>query len=136
MDGRFLLPLSAENREAAGVVAGDEVEVDIELDVEPRVVEAPRDVATAIAADARAQAAWDSLSNSRRNRIVLSVDGAKSDGRVHPPRRQVGGRPARRQGVTRRRARQPVGSMLWFSRKRLSGSYCRLTSTSRARFGP
>ena len=79
MDGRFLLPLSAENREAAGVVAGDEVEVDIELDLEPRVVEAPHDLATAIAADARAQSAWDSLSNSRRNRIVLSVDGAKTD---------------------------------------------------------
>ena len=79
MDGRFLLPLSAENREAAGVAAGDEVEVDIELDVEPRVVEAPDDLAVAIAADARAQSAWDSLSNSRRNRIVLSVDGAKTD---------------------------------------------------------
>jgi hypothetical protein len=79
MDGRFLLPLNAENREAAGVAAGDEVEVDIELDLEPRVVEAPEDLAAAIAADAGAQAAWDSLSNSRRNRIVLSVNGAKTD---------------------------------------------------------
>jgi len=32
MDGRFRVPLSAENRSAAGVAAGDAVEVDISLD--------------------------------------------------------------------------------------------------------
>jgi Domain of unknown function (DUF1905) len=30
--GRFLVPLSAENRAAAGVAAGEEVDVDIEAD--------------------------------------------------------------------------------------------------------
>jgi hypothetical protein len=36
MGGRYLLPLNAENRAAAGVAAGDEVDVDVELDTEPR----------------------------------------------------------------------------------------------------
>jgi hypothetical protein len=78
MGGRYLLPLSAENRTAAGVVAGDQVEVDVELDTEPRVLDVPDDLTTAIAADPEAQSFWDSLSYSRRQRIVLSVDGAKT----------------------------------------------------------
>ena len=40
--GEFLLPVSAEQRKSAGVAAGDEVEVDLELDVEPRTVAVPR----------------------------------------------------------------------------------------------
>ncbi|HZD38758.1 MAG TPA: DUF1905 domain-containing protein, partial [Actinomycetes bacterium] len=32
MGGRFLLPISAEVRDRAGVAAGDEVDVDLELD--------------------------------------------------------------------------------------------------------
>lgn len=78
MSGRFMIPLSAENRQAAGVGAGDKVEVDIELDTHPRVLEVPDDLAAAIAADAAAQSFWASLSYSRRRRIVLSVEGAKT----------------------------------------------------------
>ena len=37
MGGRFMLPVSAEVREAAGVAAGDVVEVNLELDTAPRV---------------------------------------------------------------------------------------------------
>ena len=37
----FMLPLSQENREAADVKAGDQVEVTLELDLEPRTVEVP-----------------------------------------------------------------------------------------------
>jgi Bacteriocin-protection, YdeI or OmpD-Associated/Domain of unknown function (DUF1905) len=78
MGGRYMLPLNAENREAAGVVAGDEVEVDVELDTEPRVLEVPDDLTAAIAADSDAQTFWDSLSYSRQRRVVLSVTGTKS----------------------------------------------------------
>ena len=78
MGGRYLLPLSAENRTAAGVAAGDQVEVDVELDTEPRVLDVPDDLAAAITADREAKSFWDSLSYSRRQRIVLSVDGAKT----------------------------------------------------------
>ena len=51
MGGRFLIGLSAENRTAAGVAAGDEVDVEIELDAEPREVEVPADLAEALAQD-------------------------------------------------------------------------------------
>ncbi|MFH1474373.1 MAG: hypothetical protein ABIG85_00760 [Chloroflexota bacterium] len=33
--------MPAENREAAGIVAGDEVDVEVELDAEPREVTVP-----------------------------------------------------------------------------------------------
>lgn len=48
MRGEFMLPLSAERREAAGVAAGDGVEVELELDTAPRVVEVPVDLAAAL----------------------------------------------------------------------------------------
>ncbi len=73
-----MLPLSAENREAAGVKAGDEIEVDLELDTAPRVVEVPDDFAAAIAADPAAAAFWPTISYSNQRWHVLSIDGAKT----------------------------------------------------------
>jgi hypothetical protein len=74
----FMLPLSAENREAAGVAAGDSVEVELELDTAPRIVEVPEDLAAAIAADPAAAAFWPTLSYSNQRWHVLSVEGARS----------------------------------------------------------
>jgi hypothetical protein len=73
-----MLPLSAENREAAAVKAGDEIEVDLELDTAPRVVEVPDDFAAAIAADPAAAAFWPTISYSNQRWHVLSIDGAKT----------------------------------------------------------
>jgi hypothetical protein len=73
----FMLPLAAENRAGAGVAAGDEIEVELALDAEPRTVEVPEDLASALAADPSAQAAFDALSYSNQRRIVLSVEGTK-----------------------------------------------------------
>ena len=64
MRGRYLLGLSTANRQAAGVVTGDEVEVDVELDTEPRVVAEPADFARAL--DASCQASPDSWPNFAR----------------------------------------------------------------------
>src|SRR5882757_2745991 len=61
MGGQFMIPLSAENRTAAGVAAGDEVDVGIELDTTPREVTVPDDLAAAVAGDAAAQATFDGL---------------------------------------------------------------------------
>jgi hypothetical protein len=79
MGGRFLLPLSAENRAAAGVAAGDTVEVDVELDDAPRVVEVPADLAAALDADPEARHRFDRLSYSHQRRHVLAVEGAKAE---------------------------------------------------------
>src|ERR1700684_608190 len=49
MGGRAMLPVSAQIRDGAGIAAGDEVEVDLELDTAPREVSVPEDVAGALA---------------------------------------------------------------------------------------
>jgi hypothetical protein len=79
MDGRYLLPLSAENRAAAGVTADDEVEVELELDTAPREVDVPDDLARALDAEPNARRTFDGLSNSNRKWHVLQVTGAKTD---------------------------------------------------------
>jgi len=77
MGGRFLVPLSAENRTAAGVAAGDQVEVDIELDSGPREVAVPGDLAAALAQDAAARANFDRLSFTHRKEWVRWIEEAK-----------------------------------------------------------
>lgn len=79
MDGVFMVPLSAENREAAGVTAGDEVEVALELDTAPREVAVPDDFAAALDADPPARTTFDALSYSNRRFHVESITGAKTD---------------------------------------------------------
>ncbi|MEK6437494.1 YdeI/OmpD-associated family protein [Pseudonocardia sp. T1-2H] len=79
MGGRYLLPLSAENRTAAGLSAGDAADVELELDTAPRVVEVPADLAAALDAEPAARAAFDALSHSNQRRHTLSVEGAKTD---------------------------------------------------------
>jgi hypothetical protein len=74
--GKFLIPLSAENRTAAGVAAGDEVEVDLVLDTAPREVTVPEDLAAALAA-AGATAAFDALTFTHRKEHVRAVEEAK-----------------------------------------------------------
>jgi len=74
--GRTLLPLSAENRAGAGVEAGQEIDVDIELDDAPRTVDVPADLAAALSDTGRA--AFDALSVSRRKAIVGPIEDAKT----------------------------------------------------------
>ena len=77
MGGRFLVPLSAENRTAAGVAAGDQVEVDIVLDGGAREVAVPGDLAAALARDDAARATFDGLSFTHRKEWVRWIEEAK-----------------------------------------------------------
>ena len=79
VSGRFMVGVSAENRAGAGVAGGDEVEVEIELDTEPREVKEPDDFAAALDAEPRARETFDRLSNSNKGWHVLQVTGAKTD---------------------------------------------------------
>jgi hypothetical protein len=79
MRGRYLLGLSNANRKAAGVVTGDEVEVEVEVDAEPRVLVEPPDFARALDADPVARTAYNRLSNSRKREHVLAIESAKKD---------------------------------------------------------
>jgi hypothetical protein len=78
MGGEFRLPISAENRARSGVEAGDEVEVEIALDTQPREVDVPPDLLEALAGDADARRFFDGLSYSNKQRIVLSIEGART----------------------------------------------------------
>ena len=76
MGGQFLIPVSAEHRAAAGIEAGDALDVGIELDAAPREVEVPADLAAALK-KAGARKAFDALSFTRRKEAVVQVEGAK-----------------------------------------------------------
>jgi len=78
LGGVFMLPVSAEVREHAGVAAGDEVAIDIERDTEPREVAVPPDFAAALDGDAAARRFFDGLSYSNKRRFVLSIEDAKT----------------------------------------------------------
>lgn len=78
VDGQYMVGVSADVREKAGVAGGDEVDVDIELDTEPREVTVPPDFAQALDSDAEARRFFDGLSYSNRRRFVLSIEEAKT----------------------------------------------------------
>jgi hypothetical protein len=78
MGGKFMLGVSAERREAAGVAPGEMLDIDIELDTQPRELIVPLDFAKALDGDARARRFFDGLSYSNRQRQVLSIEGAKT----------------------------------------------------------
>jgi Bacteriocin-protection, YdeI or OmpD-Associated/Domain of unknown function (DUF1905) len=77
MRGRHLIGLSNANRRAAGIVTGDEVEVELALDTEPRVIVEPTDLTRALDAQPAARAAFDRLANGRRRALVLAIERAK-----------------------------------------------------------
>lgn len=79
MGGVYMVGVSADVRQAAGVAGGDEVDVDIELDTAPRVVTVPDDFATALDAVPAARRTFEALSYSNKSWHVLQIDGAKTD---------------------------------------------------------
>jgi hypothetical protein len=78
VDDRFMIPVSAEVRQSAGVAGGDEVDVEIELDTAPREVTVPPDLAAALAQDAEARRFFDSLSYSNKRRFTMPIEEAKT----------------------------------------------------------
>jgi hypothetical protein len=78
MGNAFILPLSAENRKAAGVKGGDILDVTLELDTEPRTVEVPDDLVAALSIKPGARAGFDALPYSVRKEFVRQVESAKA----------------------------------------------------------
>jgi hypothetical protein len=78
LGGEFMLPVSAEQRANAGVAAGDEVQVALELDTAPREVSVPADLAAALGKSAAARKFFEGLSYSNQRRIVLGIEDAKT----------------------------------------------------------
>jgi hypothetical protein len=75
MGGAFWVPLAAEHREAAGVAAGDEVDVRLELDTAPRETPLPDDLDAAL--DDAARTHFHALAPSHRKEWVRWVEEAK-----------------------------------------------------------
>jgi hypothetical protein len=74
----FLIGVAQEHRGPAGVTPGDVIEVDLQLDTAPRVVEVPADLAAALDAAPEAKLAFEALSYSNKRRYTLSIEDAKS----------------------------------------------------------
>jgi hypothetical protein len=78
LEGRPMLSASSDIRQAAGVAAGDDVEVTVELDSSPREIEVPQEQAAALADDA-ARNAFSGLSNSKKQQLTLPISKEKTD---------------------------------------------------------
>ena len=79
MGGEFLLGLNRAVREAAGVEAGDTVDVHIELDTAPREVDVPEALASALAGDQVARERYDALSYTHRKEYARWIAEAKKE---------------------------------------------------------
>lgn len=78
MDGKFMVGVNADVREAAGVAAGDVLNVEIALDDAPREVNVPEEIAAIFAKDPAATISFDGLSYSRKQLIVGPIDAART----------------------------------------------------------
>jgi hypothetical protein len=77
--GVTVLGLNREIRDAAGIDVGDELDIVMERDDAPREVEVPDQLATALATDATARAAFDGLSFTHRKEYARWIDEAKRE---------------------------------------------------------
>ncbi|WP_085476186.1 YdeI/OmpD-associated family protein [Rathayibacter oskolensis] len=78
MGGRALIPFSADKRAATGLVGGETIEVELELDAAPRDIAVPEDLAAALET-AGLTAAFAALAPSARKAHVTAVEGAKTE---------------------------------------------------------
>lgn len=79
MGGRTLISFNAETRAKTGRGGGDEVEVTLEHDTAPRVVEPPAALRVALDANPDAAAAWERLAPSHKKAHATAIDEAKTE---------------------------------------------------------
>ncbi len=77
MGGVFMMPITNETRAGSGLVPGEVADFDIELDAEPREVAVPADLASALALDDTARAAFERLSYSNKRRLTMPIEAIK-----------------------------------------------------------
>jgi antitoxin component of MazEF toxin-antitoxin module len=73
----YFLVINRKVREAAGVAAGETVELELELDTKPRTVRVPKDLAAAL--DEKTRAAFDRMSYTHRREYVEWIVQAKRE---------------------------------------------------------
>lgn len=75
---RYLLPVSADIRKITGLSAGDEVDVELQLDTAVRKVEVPADLAALLDSEPAVKVFFETLSYSNQLAHTLSIDAAKT----------------------------------------------------------
>ncbi len=78
MGGRHMISISAAVRNVTGLKGGDPIRVTLTVADTPREVNVPADFAAGLAADERARAFFDKLSNSMQRYHVDNINAAKS----------------------------------------------------------
>jgi hypothetical protein len=78
MGGRHMISISAAVRNATGLKGGDSIRVTLTVADTAREVNVPADFAAALAADKRAKAFFEKLSNSMQRYHVDNINAAKS----------------------------------------------------------
>jgi hypothetical protein len=73
----YFLVINRKVREAAGVAAAETVDVELELDTEPRIVRVPKDLAGAL--DKETRAGFDRMSYTHRREYVEWIEEAKRE---------------------------------------------------------
>ncbi len=62
--GTFMVGFNSDHRAASGLRGGDEIDVEIQVDQEPRMVDIPADLTAALDTEPKARQTFDKLSNS------------------------------------------------------------------------
>lgn len=73
----YFLVINRKVREAAGVAAGQTVDIELELDTKPRTVRVPGDLAAAL--DQETRTVFDRMSYTHRREYVEWIEEAKRD---------------------------------------------------------
>ena len=79
MAGQPFIPLSKQNREAAGVIGGQKLTVTIEFDTEKRKVEAPKTLEVSLKKIDGAWDKWCGLSYTKKKEYAESIQQAKKE---------------------------------------------------------
>ena len=77
MKNKYMISFNPEHRKASGVQGGDETDVTLELDLEPRTVEIPKDLKDALI-KANALDAFEESAPSMKKEYVRQLEEAKA----------------------------------------------------------
>ena len=77
MNSKYMISFNPEHRKASGVQGGDETDVTLELDLEPRTVEIPKDLKDALI-KANALDAFEESAPSMKKEYVRQLEEAKA----------------------------------------------------------
>ena len=78
-DGTHFLVVNRSTRDSAKVKEGARVRIVLEVDPEPRLIQAPPDLERALAKNKSAAASWEKLAPSHKKEYVLWITEAKKE---------------------------------------------------------